>query len=163
MAQARIQVTSSAFGEGQRIPKKYTGEGEDVSPPLAWSGVPAGTQELALIVDDPDAPTPQPWVHWVLYKIPADCKALPEGVKKVLRPDEPAGALQGKNSWPSGQTIGYRGPMPPPGHGVHHYRFHLYALDKKLEVEPGLTKDELLAAMKGHILGEGELTGTYQR
>lgn len=163
MAQTQIQVTSSAFSAGQPIPRKYTGEGEDVSPPLAWSGVPAGTQELALIVDDPDAPTPEPWVHWVLYKIPADCKGLPEGVQKVLRPQEPPGALQGKNSWPSGQTIGYRGPMPPPGHGVHRYRFHLYALDKKLEVQPGLTKADLLAAMKGHVLAEGELTGTYKR
>lgn len=163
MAQARIQVTSSAFSQGQPIPRKYTGEGQDVSPPLTWSAVPGGTQELALVVDDPDAPTPEPWVHWVLYKIPAECKALPEGVQKVLRPHEPAGALQGKNSWPSGQTIGYRGPMPPPGHGVHRYRFHLYALDKKLDLEPGLTKADLLAAMKGHILGEGELLGTYQR
>jgi Raf kinase inhibitor-like YbhB/YbcL family protein len=158
-----IQLTSTAFGEGERIPRKYTGEGEDVSPPLAWSGLPEGTKELALICDDPDAPTPQPWVHWVIYKIPADCQGLPEGVAKSPRPKEPAGALQGANSWPSGQTIGYRGPMPPPRHGVHRYFFRLYALEVGLVIEPGKDKSWLLDAMSGHILGEGQLMGTYER
>ncbi|HUT88660.1 MAG TPA: YbhB/YbcL family Raf kinase inhibitor-like protein [Thermoguttaceae bacterium] len=158
-----IQLTSTAFGEGEGIPAKHTGEGEDVSPPLAWSGVPEGTRELALICDDPDAPTPQPWVHWVIYKIPADCRGLPEGVAKTPRLEEPAGALQGKNSWPSGQTIGYRGPMPPPGHGVHRYFFRLYALSAGLAIEPGLDKSTLLEKMSGDILDEGQLMGTYQR
>ncbi len=158
-----IQLTSTAFGEGERIPAKYTGEGEDVSPPLAWSGVPEGTKELALICDDPDAPTPQPWVHWVICKIPADCTELPEGVAQTPRLEEPAGAIQGANSWPSGQTIGYRGPMPPPGHGVHRYFFRLYALSAELAVEPGLDKSALLEKMSVDILGEGQLIGTYQR
>jgi len=158
-----IQLTSTAFGEGEGIPTKHTGEGEDVSPPLAWSGVPEGTRELALICDDPDAPTPQSWVHWVIYKIPADCPGLPEGVAKGPRLEEPAGALQGKNSWPSGQTVGYRGPMPPSGHGVHRYFFRLCALGAELAIEPGVDKGTLLEKMSGHILDECQLMGTYQR
>jgi len=158
-----IQVTSTAFGHDQPIPKKYTGEGPDVSPSLAWTGVPEGTQELALICDDPDAPVAEPWVHWVIYKIPAGTKGLPENVAKDPRLKDPAGALQGKNSWPSGQTIGYRGPMPPPGHGTHHYHFVVYALDTKLAAEPGLEKKALLKLMQGHILAQGRLTGTYER
>ena len=128
-----LQVTSTAFAEGQPIPKKYTGEGTDVSPPLAWSGVPATAKELALVCDDPDAPRAEPWVHWVIYKIPVDAKGLPEGVSQKAKPKEPAGAVQGKNSWDEGENTGYRGPMPPPGHGVHHYHFKLYALDAPLE------------------------------
>jgi len=118
---------------------------------------------LALICDDPDAPTPEAWVHWVIYKIPPDTTELPEGVAKTAQLSQPPGAVQGKNSWPSGQTIGYRGPMPPPGHGVHRYYFRLYALDTPLDVPPGATKAELLQAMEGHILAQGELMGTYQR
>jgi len=158
-----IQLTSTAFGEGERIPAKHTGEGEDVSPPLAWSGVPEGTKELALICDDPDAPTPQPWVHWVIYKIPADCRGLPEGVAQTLHLEEPAGALQGANSWPNGENLGYRGPMPPPGHGVHRYFFRLCALGAELATEPGMDKVALLEKISGDILDEGQLMGTYQR
>ena len=158
-----IRITSPAFQSGQPIPKKYTGEGADVSPPLEWSGIPEGTQELALICDDPDAPTPEPWVHWVLYKIPPDVTKLPENLPKTPKLDNPPGALQGKNSWTSGQTIGYRGPMPPPGHGRHRYYFRIYALNTKLNLPPGATKKELMNAMKGHILAEGELMGTYER
>ena len=155
-----ITVTSEAFQSGQAIPKKYTGEGEDLSPPLGWAGVPDGTKELALIVDDPDAPRPTPWVHWVIYKIPGEAKGLPEGIEKTSKPRDPAGVLQGQNSWP---RLGYGGPMPPRGHGVHHYHFKLHALDAPLAVEPGLDKERLLKAMAGHILAEGELVGTYQR
>ena len=154
-----IQITSSAFTQGQPIPKKYTGEGADVSPPLAWSNLPADAKELALICDDPDAPNGD-WVHWVIYKIPVGTKGLPEGVPPKSKLKEPAGALQGDNSWPS---TGYRGPMPPPGHGVHHYHFKLYALDAPLQAEPGLTKQALLERIKGHVLAEGELMGTYKR
>ena len=157
-----IEVTSTAFANHQAIPKKYTGEGADVSPPLAWSNLPAGTAELALICDDPDAPTPEPWVHWVIYKIPAAEKNLPEGVARTAQLSLPAGALQGKNSWPS-ENIGYRGPMPPPGHGTHHYHFTLYALAAKLDVRPGLDKKALLAKIAGNVLAEGRLTGTYER
>jgi len=149
---ATMNVTSTAFKAGERIPQKYTGEGADVSPPLAWGGAPEGTKQLALICDDPDAPTPKPWVHWVAYGIPADCTSLAEG--------NAGAALEGKNNF--GRTS-YGGPMPPPGHGVHHYRFKLYALDAPLALEAGATKEQLLAAMKGHIIGEGELVGTYER
>jgi Raf kinase inhibitor-like YbhB/YbcL family protein len=152
-----IQITSSAFTQGQPIPKKYTGEGVDVSPPLSWSNLPAGVKELALICDDPDAPNGD-WVHWVIYKIPARDKGLPEGVPHDPKLKEPAAALQGDNSWPS---TGYRGPMPPPGK-THHYYFKLYALDAPLQAEPGLDKKSLLEKMKGHILGQGELMGTYK-
>lgn len=158
-----IQVTSSAFTQGHAIPKKYTGEGADVSPPLAWSNIPEGAKELVLICDDPDAPTDEPWVHWVIYKIPADVTGLPEGVPRKARLKEPHGALQGHNSWPSGEAIGYRGPMPPVGHGVHHYYFKLYALEAHLTVEPGLTKKVIMEEIRQHVLGEGALMGTYQR
>ena len=158
-----MNLTSAAFSEGQPIPRKYTGDGHDVSPPLSWSNVPEGTKEFVLICDDPDAPTREPWVHWVIYKIPANVTSLPEGVPKKENLEEPAGALQGKNSWPSGQTIGYRGPAPPPGHGTHHYHFKLYALDTELDVPPGLDKNLLLKAMEGHVIGRGELVGTYER
>jgi hypothetical protein len=157
----KIEVTSSAFGHGQPIPKKYTGEGQDVSPPISFKGVPEPAKELALICDDPDAPGNEPWVHWVIYKIPASAGGLPEGVPRDPRLKEPVGALQGKNSWPSG-NIGYRGPMPPPGK-AHHYHFKVYALEAHLVLEPGKDKKTLLSEIKDHILAEGELIGTYQR
>jgi Raf kinase inhibitor-like YbhB/YbcL family protein len=156
----KLTITSTAFADGQPIPKKYTGEGEDISPPLSWTGVPPTAKELALICDDPDAPRPQPWVHWVICKLPADTKGLPEKVAKTGSLTEPVKALQGRNSW---GNPGYGGPLPPPGHGVHHYHFKLYALDASLEAQPGLEKEQLLAKMKGHIVAEGELIGTYQR
>jgi Raf kinase inhibitor-like YbhB/YbcL family protein len=158
-----IEITSAAFAQGQAIPAKYTGEGEDLSPPLSWTGVPDGAQELALICDDPDAPTDEPWVHWVIYKIPATATGLPAGIGPQPRLKNPPGVLQGKNSWTVGQMIGYRGPMPPPGHGTHRYFFRLYALEAKLSVEPGLIKTALLQEMHDHVIAEGCLMGTYQR
>lgn len=158
-----FQLTSGAFAEGQAIPRKHTGEGEDHSPPLAWENPPAGTQEFALVCDDPDAPTPEPWVHWVIYAIPADARSLPEGFANPPQLEKPVAAKQGKNSWPAGVTVGYRGPMPPPGHGTHHYHFTLYALDTRLDLAPSATKAELLRAMKGHVLAEAKLIGTYER
>lgn len=159
----KIPLQSEAFSHGTAIPKQYTGEGKDISPPLRWSDVPEGVQEFALICDDPDAPTTQPWVHWVIYAIPKDVRSLPEGVPADAELKTPASSRQGRNSWTSGRTVGYRGPMPPPGHGVHHYHFKLYALDEKLDLEPGADKNTLLRRMAGHVLAEGELTGTYQR
>ena len=147
-----ITVTSPAFAANGPIPKHYTGEGDDVSPPLSWSGVPEGAKELALICDDPDAPTAKPWVHWVIYTIPPMQTGLPEGAQNDF--------TAGQNDF---HQTGYGGPMPPPGHGVHHYHFRLYALDAALLVGPGLTKEQLLAAMQGHIMAEGELVGTYER
>jgi Raf kinase inhibitor-like YbhB/YbcL family protein len=158
-----IRVTSSAFTQGHPIPKKYTGEGEDVSPPLAWSEVPEKTKEFVLLCDDPDAPRAEPWVHWVIYNIPPIAKGLPEGVPRKTRLKEPPGALQGKNSWPDAEAIGYRGPMPPPGHGVHHYYFKLYALDAHVALEPGLDKKVLLEKINSHVLESGVLMGTYER
>lgn len=156
-----IIVQSPAFKQNHLIPKKYTGDGEDISPALSWSGVPPQTKELALIVDDPDAPTPEPWVHWLLYKIPPETSSLPEKVPPAQRVASPASALQGANSWPKG--IGYRGPAPPKGHGLHHYHFKLLALDTPLAIGPGVDKAALLAALKGHTIAEGELVGTYER
>ena len=157
-----LTITSSAFEPKQTIPKDYTGDGKDLSPPIFWSDLPDGTKELALIVDDPDAPRDEPWVHWVIYKIPPDLTGLPEGVPRQQKLSMPDGVLQGVNSWDS-ENIGYRGPAPPKGHGVHHYHFKLYALDAKLDLEPGAKKEELLAAMKGHVLEQAERVGTYER
>lgn len=147
-----IEVSSPAFEQGGVIPTKHTGEGQDVSPALNWSGLPEGTREIALVCDDPDAPRPEPWVHWVLYKIPADRTGLAEG--------DTEGALEGRNDF--GGT-GYGGPIPPIGHGVHHYHFKVYALDIELRTAAGLTKDQLLEVMESHVLDEGELVGTYER
>ncbi|MBN1912113.1 MAG: YbhB/YbcL family Raf kinase inhibitor-like protein [Pirellulales bacterium] len=159
-----IEVTSTAFAEGDRIPVRYTEDGEDISPPIFWSGVPEGTKEFALICDDPDAPTPEPWVHWVIYKIPGNATGLPEHVARTARLKPPETILQGANSWsrPSQPSIGYRGPAPPPG-GVHHYRFTVYALDARTVVEPGLTKKQLLEEIKEHVIATGRLTGVYSR
>lgn len=150
-----IEVKSSAFETGEMIPKKYTCDGEDVSPPLSWSGVPEGTKSLALISDDPDAPMGT-WVHWVLYDLPASVKELQENFpkEKTLH----SGAKQGITDF---KRIGYGGPCPPSG--THRYFFKFYALDTKLNLEPGATKKQLLAAMEGHIIGEGELMGKYKR
>ena len=154
-------LTSPAFKQNHQIPRRHTGDGDDISPALSWSEVPSAAKELALIVDDPDAPTTEPWIHWVLYKIPPTVTDLPEHIRPALHVSNPGGALQGQNSWPKG--IGYRGPAPPKGHGLHHYHFKLYAVAAPLDLKPGAEKSTLLAAMKDHILAEAELIGTYQR
>ena len=150
-----FRLTSTAFAEGGAIPRGYTCEGRDTSPPLAWSGVPAGTRTLALIVDDPDAPDPaapkMTWVHWVLFDIPPAAAGIAEGAPS------PAGAKQGVNDW---QRTGWGGPCPPIGR--HRYFFKLYALDTALELNRP-TKAELEQAMKGHVLAEARLVGTYQK
>ena len=151
----KIQVTSTAFAQGQPIPQKYTGQGDDVSPPLQWTGTPPNTKSLALICDDPDAPMGT-FTHWVLYNIPSASAVLTENVPKMETLDD--GRKQGKNSF---GNIGYNGPMPPPGK-PHHYYFKLYALDTTLNLDPGENRADLLDAMKGHIIAEGELMGTYQ-
>jgi Raf kinase inhibitor-like YbhB/YbcL family protein len=155
-----IAVESTAFGDGKAVPRRHTGDGEDLSPPLTWSGVPANAQELVLVVDDPDAPSSEPWVHWVIYRLAPTLTELPDGVPPIARPGTVLGSIQGKNSWSS---LGYRGPAPPKGHGLHHYRFTLSALDKALELPDGLDKAGLLKAIKGHVLAEGRLVGTYER
>ena len=153
-------IQSSAFGAGQPIPRRHTGDGEDLSPPLEWRGVPQAARALALVVDDPDAPTSEPWVHWVIYNIPASSDGLPEGIPPVVRPHVPGGLLQGRNTW---KTAGYRGPAPPRGHGVHRYFFKLYALDKAFEIPEGLDKAGLLKSIDAHVIADTELMGTYQR
>ena len=150
-----ITITSSAFAEGAMIPKKFTCDAEDISPDLKWSGVPQGAKRLALICDDPDAPVGT-WVHWVLFNIPADVTALPAGLPADATLKN--GARHGKNDF---RKLGYGGPCPPGG--THRYYFKLYALDTVLTLESGSTKAQLLAAMKGHILAEGQLMGRYKR
>ena len=151
-----INITSSVFSGGGTIPKKYTCDGQDVSPPLTWSGAPASTQSLALIADDPDAPVGT-WVHWVLYDLPANTKELAENVAK--QEQLPSGARQGRNDF---RKLGYGGPCPPPGK-PHRYYFKLYALDKKVDLKPGATKADVESAMQGHILAQGELMGRFGR
>lgn len=150
-----MTLTSSAFVHGAMIPKQYTCDGQDVSPPLSWSDPPEKTRSFALIMDDPDAPMGT-WVHWVIYNIPATARALPEGVSKDA--DLPDGSRQGRNSW---RRIGYGGPCPPSG--THRYFFKLYALDTVLALASGATKEELLKAMEKHILAQAELMGRYAR
>jgi len=155
-----MEIVSTAFKHNDQIPRRHTGEGEDVSPRLEWSSPPPEAKELALICDDPDAPSKEAWVHWVLYKIPLGVHEIPEARPQEPSLTEPPGALQGKNSWGS---LGYRGPLPPPGHGIHHYYFKLFALDKAMGLKPGLDKAGLLNAIKGHVIAETCLIGTYSR
>ncbi len=151
-----LTVSTSAFQEGEVIPTEYTCEGQDVSPPLAWDEPPAGTQSLVLIVDDPDAPVGV-FTHWVLFNIPSDSRDLPEALPAQAQ--LPSGAQQGKNDF---GRLGYGGPCPPPGRS-HRYRFTVYALDQPLELTAGASKKQVLDAIQGHILAQGQLTGTYQR
>lgn len=151
-----IKLTSTAFEEGATIPKVHTCDAKDVSPPLMWSNVPEGAKSIALICDDPDAPMGT-WVHWVLYDLPADSTGLPEGVPMAGTLDN--GAKQGITDF---KKVGYGGPCPPSGK-PHRYFFKLYALDKKLDLEPGMKKSDVLKAMEGHVLAEGQLMGTYGR
>ena len=150
-------LTSAAFKDGATIAGKYTCDGVDVSPPLAWSGAPAGTRSFALIADDPDAPGGT-WVHWVLYNLPAEVSELPENIAKVESLDL-AGARQGRNDF---RRPGYGGPCPPPG-PAHHYFFKLYALDARLQLKAGAQKKDVEAVTEGHVLGSAQLMGTYAR
>ncbi|MGE0031638.1 MAG: YbhB/YbcL family Raf kinase inhibitor-like protein [Steroidobacteraceae bacterium] len=154
-----LALTSTAFIHNGPIPRVYTCQGKDISPALAWSGLPAGAKSLALIVDDPDAPDPaapkMTWVHWVLYNLPASASELPEAVAPAALP---AGTREGKNDW---KRTGYGGPCPPIGR--HRYFHKLYALDVVLPDLKQPTKAELERAMQGHVLGKVELMGTYQK
>ncbi len=154
-----LQLNSSSFQPQGEIPRLYTCDGKDISPPLSWSGVPAGAKSLALIVDDPDAPDPaaprMTWVHWILYNIPASITSLSEGTTARELPKE---TLEGLNDW---KRTGYGGPCPPVGR--HRYFHKLYALDTVLPDLRQPTKAALEKAMSGHILAKTELVGTYQR
>jgi Raf kinase inhibitor-like YbhB/YbcL family protein len=151
-----MRISTTAFGDGQPIPQQHTGDGSDLSPPLAWSDAPAATKAFALIADDPDAPRGT-WVHWVLFNLPSDATSLAEGVPptKTL----PNGARQGTNDF---GKIGYGGPAPPRGK-PHRYFFKLYALDATLSLAEGATKAQLEVAMRGHVLEQAQVMGTYQR
>jgi hypothetical protein len=151
-----IQITSPAFTEGQPIPRKYTCDGDDASPPLAWSGVPGEAKSLALIVDDPDAPAGT-WVHWVFFNLPSTLTKLNEGLAKT--PTIEGLGAQGTNDF---RKTGYGGPCPPRGK-PHRYFFKLYALDTSLSLRPGASKADLEKAMRGHILAQGQMIGTYSR
>ncbi|MGE5548889.1 MAG: YbhB/YbcL family Raf kinase inhibitor-like protein [Bacillota bacterium] len=151
-----MDVTSPDFRNGERMPVKYTADGYDMSPPLRWSGAPEGTAEFAVICDDPDAPGGT-FTHWVIYKIPGNYDRLDEGIMQVAELDN--GAMQGKNSF---GRIGYGGPSPPKGK-PHRYIFTVYALDAKLDLPAGITKDQLQRAMQGHVIGMGKLIGLYGR
>ena len=145
-----LKLTSEAFEHGEEIPRRHTCEGEDVSPPLVWSGLPDGARSLALICDDPDAPSGT-FTHWVAWGLDQDAGGLAEGE---------AAPAEGRSDF---GTPGYRGPCPPPGHGRHRYFFRLFALDAVPDIEPGAGREELERALQGHLLASAELVGTYER
>ena len=154
-ASGKFLVMSTAFKEGEAIPKEYTADGKNISPPLRWESVPAGTKSFALVADDPDAPMGT-WVHWVIFNIPSGETGLAEHVPTTA--SLPDGALQGTNG---SHEIGYDGPSPPSG--THRYYFKLYALDAMLKLSSGITKPELLKAMEGHIRAQAQTMGRYSR
>jgi len=150
-----LAISSTAFSNGGMIPSRYTCDGANISPPLQWSGLPAGTKTVALIVDDPDAPA-KTWVHWVVYDLPANTTQLPENIK----PQENIGG-GGKNDTNDFKKIGYGGQCQQSG--THVYLFKLYAVDIQTSLGPGATKDELLKTMESHVMAQGELVGKYKR
>lgn len=145
-----LRINSSAFDPLTRIPDRYTSKGENISPPVAWTGVPANTQQLALICYDPDAPLARGFTHWLVYGIPPSVNAISEGGGKFT---------QGMNSM---EAMGYTGPAPPPGHGVHHYYFWLYALDTVLDLPSGLNREQLLDAIEPQIVEQARTVGIYE-
>jgi hypothetical protein len=154
-AKMEVKITSTAFQEGGMIPKQYTCDGQDISPPLAWDSVPPSAKTVALIADDPDAPG-KTWVHWVVFDLPASAKGLPENV--AAQETLAGGGKQGTNDF---RKVGYGGPCPPSG--THRYYFKVYVLDTDLGLDSKTTKDRLLKAMEGHIIAQGQLLGRYQR
>ena len=145
-----LRIRSSAFDPHRSIPARHTGDGEDVAPPLEWSGVPDGTRSFAVVMHDPDAPLVDGFTHWVAYGIPGDATGLPEGGGDVT---------QGTNSF---GVQGYGGPAPPAGHGPHHYYFWVYALDEDLGLEPGLDRRALLDRIEDHVIEQARVIGTYE-
>jgi Raf kinase inhibitor-like YbhB/YbcL family protein len=159
-----MELSSINFQDHGKIPARFTGEGDDISPGVRWSNVPKECVELALLVEDPDAPKglfkDHPFVHWVAYNIPSNVSMLPEGIDQQERLEAPVPIDQGKNSM---GHVGYNGPMPPPGHGTHHYIFTLFALDREIGLKPGLKKDDLLKAIDGHVIEKAQYIGEYER
>jgi Raf kinase inhibitor-like YbhB/YbcL family protein len=148
---ADLKLSSPAFENHKRIPERHTGDGEDVSPVLRWEGAPDGTKAFAVVVHDPDAPLINGFTHWVAYGIPAGTTELDEGTSDPT---------QGVNSF---GNRGYNGPAPPPGHGVHHYYFWVYALDSELDLEPGLDRTGLMERIEDHVIEQARIIGTYER
>jgi Raf kinase inhibitor-like YbhB/YbcL family protein len=146
-----LTIESSAFENHSRMPDRHTTEGEDVSPELVWSGTPEGTKSIALVAHDPDAPLVDGFTHWVAFNFPGDSTGVGEAS---------SGVTNGRNS--AGQNS-YMGPAPPPGHGTHHYYFWVYALDEDLDLEPGLTRSELIARIEDHVIEQARIVGTYSR
>jgi Raf kinase inhibitor-like YbhB/YbcL family protein len=158
LAPTTLTISSLAFQAGMAIPSRFTQEGESISPSLNWENIPSATRELVLVCEDPDAPKSTPVVHWIVYSISPTAMGLPEGLP--ISAQITGGARQGKNY--SGKE-GYIGPMPPLGHGVHHYHFQLFALDQPMRFSEAPDRDTLLNAMQDHVLAQGELIGTYER
>ncbi len=156
----KLEVSTPAFKSGEPIPGLYGADGENLSPALTWTNLPAGAQSVVILMEDPDATTPKPFVHWTLYDVPARISRLDESMPAI--PQLPAldKAKQGRNSR---GTIGYTGPRPPKGDPAHHYHFQVFALDAVLKLPPGAGADELINAMRGHVLASGETVGLFSR
>lgn len=159
-AKGTLTVTSPAFKQNEPIPATYSAYGEDVSPPLSIANVPAQTKSLVVLMEDPDAKEPKPFIHWVIYNLPASQTSIRTGVPTQIRLTQLGSAEQGPNSRGS---VGYFGPKPPIGDPPHHYHFMVFALDTKLSVGPNADRAKVLDAMKGHVLAKGELVGTFQK
>jgi hypothetical protein len=158
-----MTISSPAFFNGATMPPRYSGEGDNVSPPLRWRGTPKATRQLALICEDPDAPSDRPWVHWLVYNLSPEVDWIPEDLPRQPVVTTPVSLYQGTNSWSDAANIGYRGPLPPRQHAVHHYTFRLFALADELNLPPGVDRSALDRAMSGKILTRTELVGTYRR
>ncbi len=157
--QVGVAVSSEALNIDDTWPNRHSKYGDDLSPPLQWSEV-EGAQTWALIVEDPDAPRELPFVHWMIWNIPGELTALPENIPNDAHPVTPQGAVQGVNDF---GDVGYGGMRPPPGHGVHRYHFQLFAVDGRLDLGPDTDLQTLTDALKGRVIAQGELIGTYER
>ncbi len=157
-ASQSLDVRSSVLQPNQPIPEMYSAYDQNLSPALEWSGVPSEAQSIVVIMEDPDAPTEKPYVHWLIYNIPASIDRLEPSIPRTERLLQPDGAVQGRNST---GTLGYFGPKPPKGDPPHHYHFEVFALDRMLDLAPGADRDALLRAMDGHVLAKGEFVATY--
>jgi len=156
-----VVVTSDAFTDGGPLPRRYAKEGDNVSPPLRFANLPPGTREVVVLCEDPDAPMPHPYLHWLAYRIEPGTTELPEGITQGAEVAEPMPhARQAKNA---NGHLGYDGPAPPPGHGVHHYHFQVFALGRPLEVSASPSRGEIVDGMRGYVIGYGEIVGTYER
>lgn len=155
-----VDITSDVFEDGESIPVRHTADGENISPPLQITGVPGSAEEIALICEDPDAPREEPWAHWVLWGLPPDTGEIPGHMSPVEEPEELPGAKQGYNDF---GEIGYGGPAPPEGDGMHHYHFRVFVLEDQPLLVPGANREQLLHAMDEIIVAEDKLTGTYER